>query len=299
MSDFRSILEGLGYDLQEYGGFWRTKPIYRKSDNKTVLVINKTDGAYYDHKIKKGGSFKQLIDLSNGKLSERDLEELEHQQVKQQTRLRRNKEYSFPLSSINSLIKDYSYYTMRGISQQTLQEFKSGRAIKNDLNYRYVFPIIDSGKVVGFVGRSIDNKSKIKWLNIGDISKWRYPFFLNEKILLEKKTVILVESVGNVLRLWDCGIKNVLCCFGTNVCSGVFSTLIRCNMKKIIIAFDNDLPDLNGKRPGLEGARKAEKKLNNFFDKGVVKIQLPKEEGKDIFDMGKKCVISEYGQYFR
>ena len=45
MSDIKEILQNIGYqNLKDFGGWYRTRPIYRISDNDTVLAINKNTG---------------------------------------------------------------------------------------------------------------------------------------------------------------------------------------------------------------------------------------------------------------
>ena len=297
MSEFQEILESLGYHLKEAGQYWRAKPLYRHSNNDSVLVINKENGVYFDHKLKQGGSFEQLVSLTNGDLTSEQLDNIRSQILKSETRLRRDKVYKFSPSVLSKLKPDHSFYSMQGISEKTLACFKGGVAQNSDLRNRYVFPIIQGKHIIGFSGKDTTYKSKIKWIHMGNTSSWQFPLFINEKFIIESKEVILVESIGNILRLWDNGIKNAICCFGTKVGKGVFQLLIKYNIKKIIIAFDNDLPDQNGIRAGLLGANKAKKKLDNFFDTGVVSIRLPEQEGKDIFDLSNNEVKKRYGKF--
>ena len=42
---------------------------------------------------------------------------------------------------------------------------------------------------------------------IGDKSMWKYPLFLNYKLLKSEKRVIIVESIGDMLALWTLALK--------------------------------------------------------------------------------------------
>ena len=50
MENIKEILSNLGYDLKEYLKEYRTKPLYRDSDNENVLVIYKDSGKWIDYK---------------------------------------------------------------------------------------------------------------------------------------------------------------------------------------------------------------------------------------------------------
>lgn len=60
----RDVLTDIGYSLRDYGKEYRAKPIYRDSDNNTVLSIKKDTGRWIDFKEGISGSFEELIKLS-------------------------------------------------------------------------------------------------------------------------------------------------------------------------------------------------------------------------------------------
>ena len=71
MDYIRDILSEIGYNLQDYGKEYRARPIYRNSDNNTVLRIRKENGSWTDFKHSVGGSFEELIKISlNLKITE-------------------------------------------------------------------------------------------------------------------------------------------------------------------------------------------------------------------------------------
>ena len=73
MSDHvKEILTEIGYTLRDCGREYRTKPLYRDSDNHNVLCIKKTNGVWIDFKTNKCGNLEELVKLT---LNLKDLEE--------------------------------------------------------------------------------------------------------------------------------------------------------------------------------------------------------------------------------
>ena len=65
-------------------------------------------------------------------------------------------------------------------------------------------------------------------------------FKYNQNHIKESKKVFLVESIGDMLSLWEAGIKNTLVLFGLNVSSKIKQILIMLNLEKIYICLNND-----------------------------------------------------------
>ena len=135
------------------------------------------------------------------------------------------------------------------------------------MQHRYVFPIFNGkNEIIGFAGRDLlqmkDNK-RPKWKLIGDKSMWKYSLFLNYKLLKSEKRVIIVESIGDMLALWDAGVKNVVVSFGLTLSSGLVNTFLRYDISNIIVSFNDDSKN-NG--AGNRAAAKAKSKLLNYFD---------------------------------
>jgi DNA primase len=140
---------------------------------------------------------------------------------------------------------------------------------------RYTFPILDvDKKLVGVSGRyiyPIKKDSKIpKWKHIGEKSKWQYPAYFNSHIIEEKSCAIIVESIGDMLALWEAGIKNVIVNFGLNVSFAIINTLIKHDVEKIVLSLNND-----ENLAGNQAAQKAHKKLLKFFDRDQIQICFP------------------------
>ena len=53
--EIRDVLTEIGYVLHDYGKHFRSRPLYRESDNNTVLSIDKENGRWRDFKTNQGG----------------------------------------------------------------------------------------------------------------------------------------------------------------------------------------------------------------------------------------------------
>lgn len=308
-SNLNTILQNLGYTLVDCGESYRTSAVYRGGNNRTSLCIWKNTGSWKDFVSGESGNVYQLIaktlNLKNIKdipkeLKLRGIEEIveNSQQSEENIRPKIIAEKIFPEEMLIKLLPKFDFYVNRGISKETMFEFKAGYATQNKMYRRIVFPIYNlQKKIVGFSGRYVFDKKKAdgqsvpKWKHIGQKLKWIYPAFLNQSIIKEKKEVILVESIGDLLALWEAGVKNVLCIFGTQLGSKVLAYLISLNLKKIIIATNNDFASPT-KNVGLEAAEKMRAKMFKFIDKQNILIKLPQK--KDFGEMNEEEIITWY-----
>ena len=141
-------------------------------------------------------------------------------------------------------------------------------------------------------GRCINNytkrpKNRPKWKHIGQVHDWVYPAYLNNEIIKKEKKVILVESIGDMIALWDVGIKNVLVIFGLNVSSGILNFLLKMDPFYIILALNNDSLKNSA---GNKATEKNYKTMLKYFDKNQLVIHLPTKN--DFGDMTKKEINS-------
>lgn len=280
--DIKSILIDLGYQVNELSNEYRCKPIYRESDNNNSLRVKKDSGRWTDFGISKSGVFLELIQISLGL---KDLSEAKNYLAGSGFNLSRLN-YSefernvnptfFEEKELMSLVNDNSYWNKRGISSTVIDRFKGGICNNGKMYSRYVFPIFnEKNKILGFSGRDLlksSNKNRPKWKHIGNKVFWVYPLFLNEEIIRAKKSVILVESIGDCLSLFEAGVENVLTIFGTNVSSNVIKKIIELDVDRIFISLNNDIDNNN---IGNIAAEKARNSLLNFFDSKQVIIKLP------------------------
>ena len=278
MSDeVREILTELGYNLRDCGREYRAKPIYRDSDNPNVLSIKKDTGFWCDYKTNKYGNLEELVritknfqDISEARDFIKNKFNYERRTVVKE-KIQSKK--SFNKSNLDKLVNDYSYWGNRGVSSSILKLLQSGVMTSGKMQDRYVFPIFDKvDNLIGAAGRDITGESPIKWKLLGEKKHWIYPFKYNNKHIKEKKSVLLVESIGDMLALWEAGIKNTLVIFGLRASTKLKSMLISLNLEKIYICLNNDSSSSGA---GNEAAQDLKVNLLNFFDEHQISINFP------------------------
>jgi 5S rRNA maturation endonuclease (ribonuclease M5) len=287
------VLTDLGYKLKDHGKEYRARPLYRDSDNDTVLKIEKNSGNWFDFKQNISGDLNSLVKLT-----------LKLDGVDEAKQWLKNKNFisqlptnaekplikstkNFDISILDRLEGCHDYWINRNITQQTISQFKGGVAKAGKMKNRYVFPIFNlKNNIIGFSGRDVTNISKIKWKHLGEKSDFLYPLFLNHSILQEQREVILVESVGDMLNLWQNGIKNVLVTFGTSLSLPILNQMLKLDIKKIYISLNNDS---NKNMAGNIGADKIHSRLKRYFDQRQLKIALPIK--KDFGEMTREEIF--------
>jgi DNA primase len=287
------ILTDLGYKLKDYGKEYRTKPLYRDSDNDTVLKIYKDSGHWFDFKENISGDFSSLVSMTlklenpeKGKEWLKDKNFSFHRPTEISKPLLKSTK-KFDPTILDNLDIDHKYWNNRGVNNETLIEFKGGVAKAGKMKNRYVFPIFDiNNNIIGFSGRDITNLSKIKWKHLGEKNDFLYPLFLNSKFIQDQKEIILVESIGDMLSLWQAGVKNIIVTFGTNLSLSILNYCLKIDIKKIYISLNNDS---NKNNAGNIGAEKTYSRLKRYFDDKQLKISLPTK--KDFGEMSKEEII--------
>ena len=287
------VLTDLGYKLKDHGKEYRARPLYRDSDNDTVLKIEKNSGNWFDFKQNISGDLNSLVKLT-----------LKLDGVDEAKQWLKNKNFisqlptnpekplikstkNFDISILDRLEGSHDYWINRNITQETISQFKGGVAKAGKMKNRYVFPIFNlKNNIIGFSGRDVTNISKIKWKHLGEKSDFLYPLFLNHSILQEQREVILVESVGDMLNLWQNGIKNVLVTFGTSLSLPILNQMLKLDIKKIYISLNNDS---NKNMAGNIGADKIYSRLKRYFDQRQLKIALPIK--KDFGEMTREEIL--------
>jgi hypothetical protein len=277
--EIRQVLSDLGYNLQDYGKEFRACPLYRDSDNNTVLSIKKDTGRWIDFKENISGNLVDLVKLTLDCNTEdakkyliTKISDAPVRVIKPEVKQRKTLNTNF----LNNLIKNNKYWNERGVSDETLSEFEGGICESGKMLNRYVFPIYgERNKLIGVSGRDIaqDHWTKRpKWKHIGDKSSWVYPTQINEDLLKQNKKVILVESIGDMLALWEQGIKIVIVTFGLDVSTSILNKLLRLDPNDVIVSLNNDS---ESNYAGNLAATKAKEKLLKYFDEDQIKIALP------------------------
>jgi DNA primase len=104
---------------------------------------------------------------------------------------------------------------------------------------RIVFPIRDiTGKIVAFNGRHMTPTEKVKYMIYPPHATM--PLF-PASVKPIKGRVILVEGIYDMINLFDKGLKNSVCCFGTNnIDQDKLSILKMQDIMGVDIIFDGD-----------------------------------------------------------
>ena len=241
---YRESLDKLGYPLQDCGSHWRTRAIYRNGKTNTSVIIYKDSGVWKDF----GGDnqakpfsalVQETLNTNDPKTLKEYLIDAPDQQYK--PKLIEEKiemEKIYPESHLDKLLPMKTFYEKRGISSKTQDKFKCGYAGGGKMYRRIVFPIYDlDNQIHGFSGRSVKDDDNIpKWKHMGRKTNWIYPHHLSHKNIEEKEEVILVESIGDCMALYEAGYDNVLMLAGLDISAKMISYLNTFDLKRIIIA---------------------------------------------------------------
>lgn len=297
-TQLKMSLESLGYNLKDYGSYWRTKAIYRGGDNLTALKIYKNTGVWTDYAANGSKSYpiQKLVELtlntSNPTVVSKYVNFGQQTIIESETKEKIEMEKIYPESLLNNLLPHLDFYSKKNLSQDTLNFYKCGYATSGQLFRRIVFPIYNSlGQIHGFSGRAIfwkEDSEFPKWKHVGRRADWVYPMYIKRNGSLEikediekRRSVIIVESIGDSMALFENGYKNSIVTFGLGISSKISSALVSFDLDKIIISSNND----EGKEQnhGLISACKSFLQLCSIFDPAKLEIRLPLKN--DFFDM--------------
>jgi DNA primase len=190
-----------------------------------------------------------------------------------------------------------AYLNKRGFTYDDYDMFPVGTT--RGLNFKFddyvVFPIIDSGDVVGYVGRHTWSKDEIDSYNDKQRRKGKYEIrrynnsidnnfvklLYNYDNVIDGKTdtVILCEGVFDVialvrkLNLYDNPTIVPVATFGKKISQAQIYKLQSKGVRTIVVGWDSD---------ATAAINKAAEELNEYFDTFVAKID---SDGKDWDDM--------------
>lgn len=182
----------------------------------------------------------------------------------------------YPEYCLKKLLKT-NYYLEKGFRQSTVDAFEHGLAESNKMRGRVVFPIRDdNGFIRGFSGRWVGRQEKLngkticfnkngkevpKWLHTS-FKKGNYLYNFNSAKKYCQEELILVESIGNVMRFYDAGFKNCVACLGTSFSASQCS-LVTNSTKRVVLAFDND-------KAGTKFCKKVIKRIEQYINYRVI-----------------------------
>ena len=244
---YKQTLEQLGYSLKDCGDHWRTRALYRNGKTATSVMIYKDSGVWKDfgsENIAKPfqALVKETLKTDDPKILKKYIGDLsvEYKPKEIEEKIQMEKIYSE--SFLQKLLPVRNFYNNKNISNKTQETFKCGYAGSGKMYRRIVFPIYNlDNKIHGFSGRTVVGGDNIpKWKHMGRKTDWVYPHHLAHKNIEESGEVILVESIGDCMALYEAGFKNVLMLAGLDISSKVMSYINSFNLDKIIVAMNND-----------------------------------------------------------
>ena len=177
----------------------------------------------------------------------------------------------------------------RGISVKTLREFGAFYTHGSEaLQDRIFFPIKDlTNKTLVFVGRHMMSQGNPRYLNYPrGVTMPIFPEVFEERYT----SAILVEGIFDMLNLYDKGLRNVCCTFGTNTMmkdTALKLLALRSQgIQKIYICYDGD----------EAGHTAADKLLPLLEECGYATEKITLEDGTDPGDLSQEYVdsIREY-----
>lgn len=283
MKEISDILQELGYQYKDCGNYYNMSAVYRGGDDPTSLCVYKDTNLVIDfvtgEKFSLESLIKKTLNIDDSKTKEWlkgrfNIDNLNLAYQKPKIKMIQ----TFDEEILKDLIPDYNYWINRGITPETAELFKGGLCLSSQsllgkLKNRQILTIYNSqNQIVGFSGRDITGKNNIKWKHLGEKSTWVWPAYLNNKFITESRIIILVESPADILKMWDCNIKNVICLFGTECSYAILNYLLKKNPKKILISTNNEP---NNDNIGNRAAEKVYIRLKRYFSVSQLEIKLP------------------------
>ena len=177
--------------------------------------------------------------------------------------------------------------SFRNISEETLKIWQAFTWNVPKFEGRIIFPIRDiTGKTVALLGSKISGMTDKYYIYPQGVEM---PF-CPAKVKPINNRVILVEGIFDALNLWDHGLRNTVCCFGTQQMNWVKLSLLKLQgVQGIDIMYDGD-----------EAGQTAAETLKGVAEKmemGVQIINLPpgQDPGDFNVDMVKRLKKQLYG----
>lgn len=206
-----------------------------------------------------------------------------------------------------NLLIPAEYFISRGFDTQILDKYDVGLCDKQgkEMFGRAVAPIYDSEHkhMVGCTGRSIFNKCDRcnSYHSIGNCpseenqwkySKWKHNFgfktqnhlynmWYAKSYIHDTKTIIIVESPGNVWKLEQCGFRNSVALFGSSMSNTQKMLIDTSGAMQMILLLDND-------EAGSKASDVIFKKCSRTYN-----VYSPKFVQTDVADTDSTVIINE------
>lgn len=168
-----------------------------------------------------------------------------------------------PYELMNYLKKEHKF-TDEILEQAGLVVKRSNGAFIDRFRNRLMIPVMDdTGNIVGFGARALDEGQNPKYLNSPDTilyNKSKVMFGLDKakETIRQEDAVIIMEGYFDVISAQTYGIKNVVATSGTSLTQGHLKNLSRfMNERKIYLAFDSDKAGRLATQRGAEVVKEA------------------------------------------
>ena len=178
--------------------------------------------------------------------------------------------------------------SFRNISEETLKIWQAFTWNVPKFEGRIIFPIRDiTGKTVALLGRKISGMTDKYYIYPQGVEM---PF-CPAKVKPMNNRVILVEGIFDALNLWDHGLRNTVCCFGTQQMNWVKLSLLKLQgVQGIDIMYDGD-----------EAGQTAAETLKGVAEKmemggQIIKLPPGQDPGDFNADMVKRLKKQLYGK---
>lgn len=203
--------------------------------------------------------------------------------------------------------ESFALYETFGSQLETLQklglvntkfEGTSNEIYPAYFNNRLIFPLENYLGVIGFAGRSLEPKPKIKYLNTIEndyFHRRRFLYGMNKAFKHTKETniSIVVEGLTDVSRMHQHEYRNTVASLGTGF-TAEQATLIARHTEKIVFAFDGDSAGVTALDKAVQLALQAGLETyyilfpdgedpDSFLLGGGIIDDLPIEEGMDLY----------------
>lgn len=295
----KESLLALGYKLNDRGSYWQTNAIFRNGDNQTALQIYKDKGIWKDYvEDSAWAPFIRLVEITLGTNDKTEVSKYmgdenpnitDYESFVKSSAPKLDIEETYDMEILSRLLPHYKFYNDKGVSTENLKLLKGGLASSGQLNQRFVFPVFNElQQIHGFSGRDIskqENSNRPKWKHIGRKSNWIFPYYTDPstaKAIEDKRFVIIVESIGDLLNLRENGFKNTLVSFGLDISSKLSTHLVSLPIDNIILSLNNDTSSSENR--GMQACFKNFLKLLSLFSPSSIKVCLPNKN-----DFGDMC----------
>lgn len=171
------------------------------------------------------------------------------------------------------------YFISRGFEPATLEHFgvrDTPAGTSGVLRHRSIIPINDSnGDYCGYIGRATRDFIQPKYIFSKGIRKSDYLYNYHRAVnsLVHLDAIFLVEGQGDVWKLWECGVNNVVGLFGKDISTTQKSLLLTSGVTTLVVLTDND-------QAGRESKIKIKRDMSRLF-----KLVFPKMHTKDLGNM--------------